>query len=91
MQENLRHVEYKASGVCTKLISFDIDENNYIYSVGFLGGCPGNLKAISKLCEGKSAQEIANILSGNTCGPRSTSCADQLSKALTEAINSTNN
>ena len=89
MQENLRHVEYKTSGVCTKMISFDLDENNNIYNLAFLSGCPGNLKAISKLCEGKNASLIASILSGNTCGLRPTSCADQLSKALIDAINST--
>ena len=89
MQENLRHVEYKPSGVCTRMISFDLDENNNIYNLSFFVGCPGNLKAISKLCEGKNAEEIANLLSGNTCGTKPTSCADQLSKALIEAINST--
>ena len=46
----------------------------------------GNLKAISKLCEGKNAKEIAEILKGNTCGPRATSCADQLSRAIEEAL-----
>ena len=88
MQENLRHVEYTTSGVCAKMISFDLDENNNIYNLGFLGGCPGNLKAISKLVEGKNALEIANILNGNTCGPRQTSCADQLSKAIIQAVES---
>ena len=82
--ENLRHVEYRTSGVCARMISFDLDENN----LGFLGGCSGNLRAISKLVEGKNAIEIANILGGNTCGPRNTSCADQLSKAILEAIES---
>ena len=88
MQENLRHVEYTTSGVCAKMISFDLDENNNIYNLGFLGGCPGNLKAISKLVEGKNALEIANILNGNKCGPRQTSCADQLSKAIIQAVES---
>ena len=87
MQENLRHVEYRASGVCTRMISFDLDENNNIYNVGFLGGCPGNLKAIAKLVEGKNALDVANILNGNKCGPKQTSCGDQLSKAILEAIN----
>ena len=49
--------------------------------------CNGNLKAISKLVEGKNASEISNLLRGNTCGPRPTSCADQLSIALMNAIN----
>lgn len=82
----MKHIEYTPTGVCTRLISFDIDENNVIRNVGFLGGCSGNLKAISKLIEGKKADDIARLLNGNTCGPRSTSCADQLSKALLKAI-----
>ena len=51
--ENLRHVEYTTSGVCARMISFDLDENNNIHNLGFLGGCSGNLRAISKLVEGK--------------------------------------
>lgn len=90
MQDNLRHVEYTTSGVCARMISFDLDQNNNIHNLGFLGGCSGNLRAISKLVEGKNAIEIANILSGNKCGLRPTSCADQLSKAIIEAVNSTN-
>lgn len=90
MQDNLRHVEYIPSGVCARMISFDLDQNNNIHNLSFLSGCPGNLRAISKLVEGKNAIEIANILSGNKCGPRQTSCADQLSKAILEAVNSIN-
>lgn len=84
----MKHVEYTPSGVCARLISFDLDENNCIHNVGFLGGCSGNLRAISKLIEGKNAADIANILKGNKCGPRQTSCADQLSLALIDAIES---
>lgn len=51
-------------------------------SVSFDGGCNGNLKAISKLVAGQKASDVADILEGNTCGLRSTSCADQLAKAL---------
>lgn len=86
MQENLRHVEYTTSGVCARMISFDLDENNNIHNLGFLGGCSGNLRAISKLVEGKNAEEIAKILTGNKCGPRPTSCADQLAKAIVKAM-----
>ena len=51
-----------------------------------LGGCNGNLKAISKLCEGKTLVEIEETLKGNTCGPRPTSCADQLARAIREVL-----
>lgn len=82
----MKHIEFKTTGTCSKVITLDLDDNNIIHNCHFEGGCNGNLKAISKLVEGKEAKEIANILKGNTCGPRSTSCADQLSIALTEAI-----
>ena len=65
----------------------DLDENLTIYNCKFEGGCNGNLKGICKLVEGKNAKEVSEILKGNTCGPRPTSCPDQLSKALALAIN----
>ena len=77
---------FKTKGTCATNISFDIDDGK-VSNIQFTGGCNGNLKAISKLCEGKDASEIASILEGNKCGMKNTSCADQLSKALKEAIN----
>ena len=74
--------------VCAKQINFSLDEENRLHDVKFLGGCPGNLPAIAKLVEGKDAAEIANILRGNQCGGRGTSCADQLAIALDEALKS---
>lgn len=78
--------EYKTSGTCSRLITFDI-EGNTIKNVNFEGGCNGNLKAISKLVEGFTVEEIEKKLLGNTCGFRNTSCADQLAKAVREAYN----
>ncbi len=75
---------YETKGTCSKKITFDIDENGILHNVSFTGGCNGNLKAIGKLVEGKSADNIAEILKGNTCGPRNTSCADQLAQAIME-------
>ncbi len=79
------HVDYRTSGVCSTMIHFDLDEQQNIHNVSFDGGCNGNLKAISKLVEGQNASQIAQLLEGNTCGPRKTSCADQFSRALKEA------
>lgn len=76
---------YKTSGVCAREIIFDYEDGK-IYNLNFIGGCNGNLKAISKLCEGKKLEEIESILKGNTCGPRSTSCADQLARAIREVL-----
>ena len=76
---------YIPKGVCARKISFDL-EDGVVSNVEFQGGCNGNLKAIAKLVEGKKADEISEILSGNTCGMKNTSCADQLAKALKAAI-----
>lgn len=78
--------EYKTKGVCSRQIHFDIDENGYVHNVSFLGGCNGNLKAIGKLVEGMKAEKVIEILEGNTCGSRPTSCADQLAQALKENL-----
>ena len=83
----MKHFEYKTQGTCSRVISFDLDENNVIFNCKFEGGCNGNLKGICKLVEGRKANEISDLLKGNTCGPRPTSCPDQLSKALELAIN----
>ena len=67
---------YRTKGVCSREIHVDLDGDT-IKHVDFVGGCDGNLKAIGKL--------VAAVLEGNTCGRRSTSCADQLVHALREA------
>ena len=78
--------EYTTHGTCSRKIDFELDEEGKIHNVVFTGGCNGNLKAISKLVEGKDANEVISILEGNTCGMRNTSCADQFAKALKERI-----
>lgn len=75
---------FKTRGVCSREIHIDLDGNT-ITHVDFVGGCDGNLKAICKLIEGKQVDDVAAVLEGNTCGRRSTSCADQLVKGLREA------
>lgn len=82
------HYEYKTENTCSQLINFDINDN-IITGIEFYGGCNGNLKAISKLLEGSSVEEIEEKLLGNTCGRRPTSCADQLAKAVRAAYNET--
>lgn len=80
---------YKTQGVCSVEISFDI-EGNVITNIEFVGGCNGNLKAISKLLEGSTVEFIEEKLSNNKCGWRNTSCADQLSKAVRKAYEEIN-
>ena len=74
--------------VCPVEISFDINDN-VITNIHFVGGCDGNLKAISKLLEGKTVEEIESVLRGNRCGRKPTSCADQLAIAVREAYDAT--
>ena len=76
---------YRTSSVCTKEIKFDI-EGDVITNEQFNGGCNGNLKAISKLIDGWTVEQIESKLAGNTCGGRPTSCADQLAKAVRTAF-----
>ena len=78
-------MEFITNGVCARKINFEIDNEGKVRNVSFLGGCPGNLKAISKLVEGMDVDTVIEILDGNTCGMKKSSCADQLAKALKEA------
>ncbi len=80
----MQTVTYKTKGTCSKSITFERDEQNRIHNIKFEGGCDGNLKAISKLCEGMTAEEISAKLLGNLCRDKGTSCADQLAKAVME-------
>ena len=81
---------YKTKNTCSMQISFHID-GNIITNVKFLGGCNGNLKAIGKLVDGLTVEEIENKLKGNICGLRPTSCADQLAIAVREAYEAQKN
>lgn len=72
---------YMTSGTCSRQIIFDVDENDNIHGVKFIGGCSGNLQGVSRLVEGKNIDEIAKLLGGVKCR-NNTSCPDQLSKAI---------
>lgn len=78
--------EFIPSGVCSKRITFRLDENQNVRDLEFVGGCQGNLKALGIVLDGMSAEKVISLLSGNLCGNRGTSCADQLSKALKLAL-----
>ena len=75
---------YRTKGVCSREIHVELDGDT-VKHVDFVGGCDGNLRAISKLVTGMKVDDVVRILEGNTCGPRPTSCADQLTRALREA------
>lgn len=78
--------KYNPRGTCSRQIEFEL-ENDTVKNVSFFGGCNGNLKGISALVEGKPAEEVIKTLKGIKCGFKSTSCPDQLAKALEEALN----
>ncbi|MBR3655516.1 MAG: TIGR03905 family TSCPD domain-containing protein [Elusimicrobia bacterium] len=72
-------------GICAMQISFSLDKGK-IYNINFLGGCPGNTLAISKLLEGTSAKRVVELLKGNDCDGKGTSCADQLACGVEKAL-----
>ena len=74
---------YKPSGVCAKQIEIDTD-GEIVGAVRFVGGCSGNTQGVASLCKGMNMSEVINRLSGIKCGVKSTSCPDQLAKALAE-------
>ncbi len=74
---------YSTRGTCSRQILFDVDADNKLRSVRFIGGCGGNLQGIARLVEGKDIDEVASILAGIRC-KGNTSCPDQLSKAIEE-------
>lgn len=76
---------YKTKGVCSQAIEVELD-GNIVKNVQFYGGCSGNTQGVASLVKGMTAEEAIKRLEGIKCGPRPTSCPDQLAKALKQAI-----
>lgn len=76
---------YNTKGTCSRRIDFEI-EDGIVKNIEFYGGRNGNLKGISALAEGMTAEEIIEKFKGIKCGFKRTSCPDQLACALTEAL-----
>lgn len=72
---------YMTKGTCSRQILFDVTEEDKVTNVKFIGGCSGNLQAVSRLVDGKSIDEVISTLKGIKCRSN-TSCGDQLAKAL---------
>ena len=72
---------YQTRGTCSRQIYFEVDENNKLHNVKFVGGCNGNLQGVSRLVEGKDIDEVEKLLSGVLCR-NNTSCPDQLARAI---------
>lgn len=80
------HFTYEPKGVCSRKLDFDIEDGK-VKNIVFVGGCNGNLKGLSALAEGMLVEEAVQKLTGITCGPKQTSCPDQLATALKQCLN----
>ncbi len=76
-------MEYTTWGTCSRKISFDVKDGKVTHVI-FHGGCPGNTQGVARLAEGMEVDEVIRRLDGIPCGFRSTSCPDQLARALKE-------
>ena len=74
---------YSTKGTCSRQILFDVDAENKMHNLRFIGGCSGNLQGIARLVEGRDINEVETLLAGVRC-KGNTSCPDQLSKAIAE-------
>ena len=83
----MKHIQYQTQGTCSQLIDVTVDENEVIQQVFFVGGCNGNLQGISKLVVGQKVDDVIQRLNGIRCGVKSTSCPDQLCRALEQLRN----
>ena len=90
---------YETQGTCSKAIELDVDDatgiinsvqyaTGIINSVQFYGGCPGNKLGISQLVRGMKAEDVIRKFESITCGPKPTSCPDQLARALRQILSS---
>jgi uncharacterized protein (TIGR03905 family) len=77
--------EYKTHGTCSTKIRFDLVDGK-IHALSFEDGCDGNLKALGILAEGMEAGTLMERLRGLRCGRKETSCADQLARAVAQAV-----
>ncbi|MBO7379205.1 MAG: TIGR03905 family TSCPD domain-containing protein [Bacteroidales bacterium] len=82
----MKEVNYVTCGTCAKMIHVELDDSNIIQSVQFVGGCHGNTQGISALVKGQKAEDVISRVRGIRCGNKPTSCPDQLSYALEQAM-----
>lgn len=79
-------VSCNPNGVCPQYLSVDVDRSLVVKDMGYVGGCDGNLGAIRKLIVSQDAEKVVDLLKGNTCGNKTTSCADVISQLLDKAV-----
>ena len=81
-----RRITYRTSGTCSQFIDVEVDDEGTLVDVNFIGGCNGNLKGICSLVRGMKVEDIKQRLDGIRCGYKSTSCPDQLCRALDQVM-----
>lgn len=74
-------MNFKTQGVCSREINFEVKDNKVV-NVEFVGGCAGNTQGVARLIEGMNIDDAIARMDGIHCGPRPTSCPDQLARAL---------
>ena len=80
-----KHIEYKTSGTCSRMVILDI-EDGVVTECSFVGGCAGNTAGVASLVKGMKTEDVIAKLRGIRCGFKQTSCPDQLAKAIEEAL-----
>ena len=73
--------QYKTHGTCSQQILIDVNDDDVIENVQFIGGCTGNTQGVSKLVKGMKVDEVIARLKGIQCRA-GTSCPDQLARAI---------
>lgn len=82
----MKEITYQTTGTCSRFIHVVLDDNHIIQNVEFYGGCHGNLKGIAALVKGQKAEDVIDRVKGISCNGKPTSCPDQLSVALAQAL-----
>lgn len=80
-----KHIEYKTTGTCSRMVVIDIVDD-VVTDCKFVAGCPGNTLGVATLVKGMKVDEVIERLSGIKCGSKNTSCPAQLAQALIEAL-----
>ena len=73
---------FRTQGVCAQAIAIELDSNNVVVDIEFMGGCSGNTQGVATLAKGMKASDVIARLEGISCNGKPTSCPDQLARAL---------
>ena len=80
-RKNMATYTYRPQGVCSRLMEIDVEDGKLV-NLNVIGGCSGNLQGIARLIQGMPVEDVIARLQGIRCGPKQTSCPDQLALAL---------